>query len=156
MALTFDEILSFPYDINAEYLSIPTTVTITQEDGRTGWGSAEFYLNKTERSLNAGIFNAPDLYMAFSDRNKFAGEADPQGVLITEGDEAGFYNVSFTLKRWGNTQFQIYVSLSPYFTEVGKLYLGYGPTIGFGSGYGLYTISFNNVIKNTNTSKTVI
>lgn len=145
MALTFDEILSFRTNSASQHLYIPTTFTITQEDGRTGWGNVELFFNQADQSLNAGFVGAPDLSMVFSDRNLFTGNADAQGIHITAGQETGMCNVSFTLKTWGNVQYQVKVALSPYYPKIGKHYLGYGPTIGHGSGQALHCISFNSI-----------
>ncbi len=146
MAFTFDEITNAKLGVPGQLLYVPTTVTITQEDGRTGWGSANFYFNEADQSLNAGMANAFDLNMVFSDRTRFTGNADAQGIIITAGQETGVCNVFFTLKTWGNAQYQVKVALSPYYSKIGKHYLGYGPTIGHGSGQALHCLSFNSII----------
>jgi hypothetical protein len=148
MAYTFDEIFANqpPTDPN-EYDEVLTTVVITQEDGRTAYGSHWFTIDYPSQVLRIGINNADpafDFYMVFSDRNRFTGQADRLGVQISRLS-ASMIRVAYILKSWGNVQNSVDAELPANYSIVGKLYQGWGDTIGHGTGRALNCISFNSL-----------
>lgn len=153
MAYTFEELLanSLPYDPNTEYLTVVTTVVITQEDGRTGFVQDALVFEPTGKRLEKGTYNADsadDCFIYFSDRGRFGEKPDSMGIEITQGTN-GDCNVLFTLKSWGSVQDRLSVALPQDYATTGKIYVGRGPTIGQGGGQALVCISFTTMEKHT-------
>jgi hypothetical protein len=148
MAYTFDEIFAnaAPTDPD-EYDEVLTTLVITQEDGRTAYGSSYLVIDYTSRVLQAGI-NVADpafyFYLSFSDRNRFHGQSDALSVRVS-APKAPVIRVELTLRSWGNTQLSFDAELPTNHQFFGKLYRGWGDTIGQGSGRALHCISFNGL-----------
>ena len=146
MAYTFDEILAnqAPTDPN-EFDEILTTLVITQEDGRTAYGADWFVIDYPGRVLRRGIYNADpafNFYVSFSDRNRFSGSADAWGIQISSIGVSTI-RAAMTLKSWGNAQYSVDLDLAANYSALGKIYQGWGETIGQGSGRALHCISFN-------------
>jgi hypothetical protein len=151
MAYTFEELLAnpLPHDPNTEYLTVLTTVIITQEDGRTGFVREALVFNPAGKRLEKGTYNADsadDCFIYFSDRGRFGQKPDRIGIEITQGANAAC-SVLFTLKSWGNVQDRLSVALPQDYATTGKIYMGRGPTIGHGSGQALVCISFTTMEK---------
>jgi hypothetical protein len=124
-----------------------TTIVITQEDGRTAYGSHWFTVDYTSQILRIGINNADpahDFYFVFSDRNRFTGRADRLGVQISRLSPS-MIRAAFTLKSWGNAQNSVDPELPANYSVVGKVYQGWGETIGHGTGRALNCISFSSL-----------
>ena len=151
MAYTFDEIFANPAPTDPnEYDEISTTFVVTQEDGRTAYGADWFGLDYAARVLRRGINNsdpALDFYIVFSDRNRFYGPADGMGIQISSISTSTI-RVALTLKSWGNAQYSVDTDLPANSAAVGKVYQGWGETIGHGSGRALHCISFNALRRN--------
>lgn len=153
MAYTFEELLAnpLPYDPDTEYLTVVTTVVVTQEDGRTGFVQDALVFEPTGKRLEKGTYNsdsADDCFIYFSDRGRFGGRPDSMGIEITQGTN-GACNVLFTLKSWGSAQDRLSVALPQDYATTGKIYMGRGPTIGQGTGQALVCISFTTMEKHT-------
>jgi hypothetical protein len=148
MAYTFDEIFANPPPTDPnEYDEILTTLVITQEDGRTAYGADWFIIDYSARVLQRGINNADpafNFYVAFSDRNRFHGSADAWGIQISS-ISASTIRAAMTLKSWGNAQYSVDADLPTNYASLGKLYQGWGETIGHGSGRALHCISFSTL-----------
>jgi hypothetical protein len=148
MAYTFDEIFANPPPTDPnEYDEVLTTVVISQEDGRTAYGSHWFAVDYASQILRIGINNADpafDFYVVFSDRNRFTGQADRMGVEISRLSPS-MIRAAYTLKSWGNAQNSVDAELPANYSVVGKVYQGWGETIGQGTGRALNCISFNGL-----------
>jgi hypothetical protein len=150
MAYTFDEVFNSSVPFNPqtnEYYEVHTTVVITQEDGRTAHGADWLEINHTTHVLQRGINNADhahDYYLRFSDRNRFQGNADQAGIQITAINNS-ILKITFTLKSWGNAQYSVEVDLVPNHPTFGKIYQGWGQTIGRGAGKAMHCMSFNDI-----------
>ena len=87
MAYTFDEVFANqPPTDPEEFDEVLTTNIITQEDGRTGYGSDWFTVDYQAQKFLRGINNADqafDFYLVFSDRNRFTGQSDQLGVTVS-------------------------------------------------------------------------
>jgi hypothetical protein len=150
MAYTFDETFtnSTPFNPQTnEYYEVHATVVITQEDGRTAHGADWLQINHSTRVLQRGINNADqahDYYLRFSDRNRFTGKTDQVGIQVTAVNSSTL-KIVFTLKSWGNAQYSVDVGLPSNYPTFGKIYQGWGQTIGHGGGKALHCISFNDI-----------
>ena len=148
MAYTFEEIFANqPPVAPDEYGEVLTTVVITQEDGRTAYGSNWFVIDYATQELRRGINNADhalDFYLSFSDRNRFTGLADQLGVTISRLCPSTI-RATYILKSWGNVQHSVDVELPANSSIVGKVYQGWGETIAHGSGRALNCVSFNGL-----------
>lgn len=148
MAHTFDEVFANQPPVTPdEYDEVLTTVVITQEDGTTAYGSGWFVVDYASQVLRRGINNADhafDFYLSFSDRNRFTGQADQLGVTISRLGPSTI-RATYILKSWGNVQHSVDVELPADSSVVGKVYQGWGETIGHGTGRALNCISFNGL-----------
>jgi hypothetical protein len=148
MAYTFDEIFANqPPTAPDEQDEVLTTFVITQEDGRTAYGLDWFIVDYPTQILVRGIGNAEPIFdfsLSFSDRNRFAGQADRLGVQISRLSTS-MIKVVYTLKSWGNVQNSVDIELVANYGVVGKIYQGWGSTIGNGTGRALNCISFNSI-----------
>lgn len=148
MAITFDDAMSHQPPAYGNYLSVPFTLVITQDDGRTGYASGSFGVDQTTRTLTAGINNADiefDVYIVFSDRERFTGDADRMGVEIFQSPGVSGLTLRSTLKSWGDTEQTVQVELWQNYASDGKLYRGRGETIGHGRGKALHVLSLNDI-----------
>jgi hypothetical protein len=147
MAYMFDEIFTNQSPAATdEYDEVLTTVVMTQEDGRTAYGSSWLTVDYAAKVLRRGINNADpasSFFLSFSDRNRFTG-TDNLGIEISRLGPSTI-RVMYTLKSWGNVQQSVDVELPPNSNVVGKVYQGSGETIGHGSGRALNCISFNGL-----------
>lgn len=151
MAYTLEEILANqpPIDPN-EFDEAFTTIVVTQEDGRTAYGSAWFAIDYHSQILVRGINNvdhASDFYLSFSDRNQFTGQADRLGVTISRISPSTI-RATYILKSCGNVQYAVDVHLPVNVDVVGKLYQGWGDLIGHGTGRTFNCLSFNGLRRN--------
>ncbi len=148
MAYTFDEVFANqPPTDPEEFDEVLTTIIITQEDGRTGYGSDWFTVDYQSQKFLRGINNADqafDFYLVFSDRNRFTGQSDQLGVTVSSLGPS-MIRVTYILKSWGGVQQAVDANLPANPNAVGKLYQGWGETIGHGNGRALNCISFNGL-----------
>jgi hypothetical protein len=156
MAVTFEEVETFARGTpNAnDVLNVPTSLVITQEDGRTCYCAATgqlFDRQTAELSSVLLIAGQPGEFpQYFNDR--VAG-SNSQGILRrfnnddTDGlrfqvqrTSVGQYVLKIQVPRW-NLSHQVSMQRSP----VAKLYTGYGLQIGVGNDKALYALSFQKV-----------
>jgi hypothetical protein len=143
MAFTLPEVFSNSLPATERDFPVAyTTVVITQEDGRTAFGENWFFIDHQNRQLRYGINNADpafDLFVFFSDRQKFSGNADQLGVEITEVGDSGC-QARFVLKSWGNPEYRV-----DYVNPVGRLYVGNGIPIGNATFLAMYSLAFSRL-----------
>ena len=150
MAYTFDEVFAnLPALADDEYPFVASSLVITQEDGRTGFAEGEFGVDPATETIAVGVSNADsafDLFISFSDRNRFQGNADHIGLEIRRGGAGDEIEVRHLLKTWG-AEYEQALTLVGNSGVVGKLYTGFGPTIGWGTGRALHCLSFHSTGK---------
>lgn len=148
MAYTIDEIFANPPPTAPdEFDEVLTTVVMTQEDGRTSYGAGWLAVDYATKVLAAGIANADpafNFYMAFSDRLRFSGPSDSFGIQITVLGPLKI-RATYTLKSWGNVQNATDLALPANYATVGKIYQGWGETMGHGAGRALNCVSFGAI-----------
>jgi hypothetical protein len=146
MAFTFAELEAWLP--GKSYPAIQCTLYITQEDGRCAYSSG--YINSFYEHFTG------EFAQRFSDRRT---QFRVDGVLYdqdftVQGDSADQTQFqllrtdqnSFALKlvnrRWGSTDVVAVTKAAE-----AKIYMGWGRTIGFGSGLALYTFSINSAVE---------
>jgi hypothetical protein len=137
MALTLTEIFAQINDPTRVY-SVRGTLVVTQEDGRTGYLQSRMGIVS-----NPPIVENGQMQIFFSDRNRFGGNADSVGLAIYPIDPSTCRVTAF-LNTW-NSRYECTLSLPQNYAQVGKIYQGYGETIGGGSGRALHCLSFEDV-----------
>lgn len=142
---TYEELASWLP--TGECIDVTNTIAITQEDGRTGYASGGVY---SYTSSSNRFHGGAD--MQFSDRTRIVNTLNPNYTqnfdrylgatdaikFIFKKTATNQFQLQLTLVRWG-AQFNVNLTKAPQ----AKLYTGWGPTIGNGSGRALYTYSIN-------------
>jgi hypothetical protein len=161
VAYTFPELfqdISNPGEGN-EY-QVPFTLVVTQEDGRTAWvgngnlpqdpehpGPAYLHLSLDPQELVVGgpldpVSSGRPANTFFSDRDLFDyKQADESRLTITgAGSDVDVTVASITY----GFEYTVHLELPADPATEGKIYQGFGPTIGNGSGRGIHLLSFND------------
>jgi hypothetical protein len=156
MALTADEVfaqwqppITSPQGTEETY--VVTTLVVTQEDGHTSWGQAEFYVDPVSRVISRGVPRGPTDFVEewqyfvarFSD-NEWTQRGQRQGIHIA-ATGPGACHLLTILTEWGDHQIDVDLQLVPNPADTGKIYQGWGETIASGSGRALYCLTFNRV-----------
>ena len=139
MAYTLQELLVIGPPPPGSEDTVDVTLMITQEDGRSGWGATTLVLDSVARQARPRRL---PMDLSFSDRDRFRGNADKVNLVVTDR-EAGLVTVEVQLLTWRAT-FSFPAQLVEDPGLVGKLYYGWGDTIGRGSGRALHVFSFTN------------
>lgn len=142
MAYTLSELVALGAPPAGSEHTVDLTLMITQEDGRSGWGAMKLVVDPAARLARPG---ALPMELAFSDRDRFRAGADKVNVVVTER-AAGLVSVDIHLLTW-NARFGFAAQLVEDPALVGKLYYGWGDTIGHGSGRALHVFSFTNHLR---------
>jgi hypothetical protein len=144
MAYTFDELAIFFAGGPSPRAHI--TQAITQEDGRTSYGNGYFETYDLATQTFSGqitqIFNDridPHGPGASDDQPFAVGSHDIVGVKIRRMGSKN-YKAEFTLKSWGNALQTVNLTKA----NQAKMLIGWGATIGHGTGQALYAVSFNS------------
>jgi hypothetical protein len=149
MADTFQDIMHNP-NINGDWIWIRFTLTMTQEDGRTGFCTGEFIKDADTERLVSGMGGptnnpASQTTIYFSDRNRFAGNGDSIGLEFFRTPGLSGLTLRSTLHSWGDAQDSRQLHLNSQPGTRGLVYHGYGDTIGHGKGQALTCLSLNDV-----------
>jgi hypothetical protein len=139
VALTLQEIFAQTNDPAFVY-SVLATLVITQEDGRTG-----FLQSRIGALTNPSRLQNGQMDMIFSDRNRFGGNSDNVGLTV-QALNANTCRVDVLLNTW-NSAYNLTLTLPANFGAVGKVYQGYGDSIGAGTGRGLHCLSFDQFVR---------
>jgi len=129
-------------------LVVPFTLVLTQEDGRTAFAQGQFGVDQANRVLSAGIGNADaafDVFVFFSDRQRFAGNSDRMGLELFETVGGGSLTLRSTLKSWGNAIQVLELALPANYQQLGRIYVGYGTSIANGRGQAINALTLNDL-----------
>lgn len=140
MAFTFAEVHAELTDPKPRFNFATCVVVVTQEDGRTAYGSPQVVFMQ-DAGLGVGLSGG--LSLVFSDRQdedqRFASDkADRVTVRMFEST-SGRVQAAIRLDSWGGQIFSVELD---YPRSGVKILQGYGPPMGNASGQALYCISF--------------
>jgi len=143
---TFEELfdLAPSHDPATQHIETVLTLIMSQEDGRCAYGEGRLVVDpkaRTARNANSGFA------LSFSDRDRFNGKSDQLALVLNNGAARGF-DLGLENLAFGN-RYDVPLELPPD-ADDGKLYSGWGDTIGHGRGKARHTLSFNtlNVVDN--------
>jgi len=148
---TFQELFTLApaYDPSTHHLAADATLTITQQDGRCGYGFGQVYVNPLTRTVSVSpTHQPPSIYrvyrLSFHEGHDVYPSRDEIGLILTDGERGGC-DLTVILWQWGGGRYGVHLALPRSPAAHGNLYTGWGDTIGHGQGRALHTLSFTHL-----------